>query len=573
MLKKYEQPLLKALAKWHDEYDPKVEMIKKPFSSPGYHTTLQGGFVHPTRESLIYALALLDLGEVERAERIIRKVLSLQDTDPRHDTYGIWPWFYEEPLWQMAPSDWNWADFCGQELLVILLEHRRLLAEDLQETIKSSVFHAVNSIIRRDVHPGYTNIALIGAFVTLAAGEFFGVEEYYRYGKDRLKKVYQHTLQEGSFREYNSPDYTMIALDALARLRQYVRDPESRKLIESLYMLTWSIVAKHFHPPTCQWAGPYSRAYSNLQGAELWSRLQLGTRLKFVEELELALGCPRVDWSCPEELLPYFRELPAPRTERVLVSSTEKLLATTHLEKEFALGTFSKATLWNQTKALLAHWKGLARAASFQLRALHDGYDYCSAVLHSVQHRGSVLGAVNFATDGGDTHVNLDMVQEGTIRARDLRLRFEFSDPTVPLPEEVTAGELVTVKLGDAKLELLIAKAFFGQLPVSLEVGRSGGSAWLDLVFYQGEERRLDFRKLSAYAVFALRMCSAGSRREFAPVEVVTGSQLSARWQADGERLELETECCAAALEKLLAGEPGRITGRSVLDLARSDLA
>ena len=56
-------------------------------------------------------------------------------------------------------------------------------------------------------------------------------------------------------------------------------------------------------------------------------------------------------------------------------------------------------------------------------------------------------------------------------------------------------------------------------------------------------------------------------------LKLLQDPQLSARWQADGERLELETECCAAALEKLLAGEPGRITGRSVLDLARSDLA
>ena len=68
----------------------------------------------------------------------------------------------------------------------------------------------------------------------------------------------------------------------------------------------------------------------------------------------------RVDWSCPEELLPYFRELPAPRTERVLVSSTEKLLATTHLEKEFALGTFSKSNPLEPNKSPFSPLEGFS---------------------------------------------------------------------------------------------------------------------------------------------------------------------------------------------------------------------
>ncbi|HOL55699.1 MAG TPA: hypothetical protein PK699_07345, partial [bacterium] len=51
---------MKALESWNEKYDPDVCMIKEPFHSPGYHTTLKGGFVHPTRESLTYAVALLD---------------------------------------------------------------------------------------------------------------------------------------------------------------------------------------------------------------------------------------------------------------------------------------------------------------------------------------------------------------------------------------------------------------------------------------------------------------------------------------------------------------------------------
>lgn len=74
--------LLEAVRRMGEQYDPQERMIRRPFSSPGYHTTLKGGFVHPTRDSLNYAVALLDTGDPElqkRAEDILRKVISLQD--------------------------------------------------------------------------------------------------------------------------------------------------------------------------------------------------------------------------------------------------------------------------------------------------------------------------------------------------------------------------------------------------------------------------------------------------------------------------------------------------------------
>ncbi len=100
-------------------YDPAEKVLRRPFSSPGYHTTLKGGTVHPTRGSFCYALALLDGGRDEdrrRAEEILVRVTALQDQDPKSRTYGIWSWFLAEPLQKMSPPDWNRADFCGAAL-------------------------------------------------------------------------------------------------------------------------------------------------------------------------------------------------------------------------------------------------------------------------------------------------------------------------------------------------------------------------------------------------------------------------------------------------------------------------
>ena len=54
--------LERALAPQHAQYDPAEQLIRRPFSTPGYHTTLKGGMVHPTKDSFAYALGLLDTG-------------------------------------------------------------------------------------------------------------------------------------------------------------------------------------------------------------------------------------------------------------------------------------------------------------------------------------------------------------------------------------------------------------------------------------------------------------------------------------------------------------------------------
>ena len=61
--------LLKALRQKDPQYDPAEKMLRGRFSSPGYHTPLKSGYVHRTRNSLQYAVALLDSGQPDRLKR------------------------------------------------------------------------------------------------------------------------------------------------------------------------------------------------------------------------------------------------------------------------------------------------------------------------------------------------------------------------------------------------------------------------------------------------------------------------------------------------------------------------
>jgi len=513
---------LKALSRQDQRYDPAEKMIRKPFSSPGYHTTLKGGYVHPTRDSLNYAVALLDSGRpgsLERAEQILRCVIALQDQDPKSRTYGIWSWFAEEPLDKMSPPDWNWADFLGAQLLQIAIDHMDHLPGELQRQVKESIIHAGRAIKRRNVGPGYTNIAVMGAYVTLVAGELFNDKELADYGRSRLKRFYDHTFANDSFSEYNSPTYSAVAINELSRMLRHVKDAESRKLLRELNHFAWSHAARHFHAPSRQWAGPHSRCYATLLRDSTLAFIQRAThgRLNFLSESKAfeSLDAHRLGAECPDEFLSYFTELPKPRLEIEAFAKTKPdrhdIIGTTYLNPDYTLGSVNIGDLWNQRRPLLAYWKTDTGIVAMRLRCLHDDYDYSSASIFTVQDKSDVLGAVVFATDRGDTHISLDRIKNATIKAKDLRLRLQFEGAVdnLKLPDQVQLNHPAQITSGPIAVNFQIAHAVFGDYPISIETSRSDKTTGIDIILYSGPEKEINFAQISEAAIiFALSISS-----------------------------------------------------------------
>ncbi len=510
------QAFLKALAECDSRYDAKEQMLQSPYSSPGYHTTLTGGMVHSTRESLDYAVALLDSGEPERqkrAEAVLRRVIALQDQDPNSPTYGIWSWFLEEPLDKMSPPDWNWADFCGTQLLQVAIDHMDHVPPDLQQKVKDSILHAARSIQRRNVEPGYTNIALMGTYVTLVAGERFNDFGLLDYGRKRLRRFWEFTLQKGSFSEYNSPTYTCVAVEEISRMMQHVRDEESQKLLEMLNEFAWKHLSKRFHPPTKQWAGPHSRCYSTLLRPGTLGLLQRATdgRVVFMSEADAwqSIDAQRITLKCPKTCDRYFTDLPTPRTETEAFVRTTRdehdIVGRTYLHPDFTLGSINIGDFWNQRRPLVAYWNTPSGVTAMRLRVLHDDYDYSSASLFTIQDGADVLAAVVFATDRGDTHISLDKIKNATIEAKDLRLRLQFEgavdDLALPDLEKAELTKPMNFTCGPLMGTYCLHSAQFDELPLKLEAGRDAETAWIDLVLYSGPQRQFDFSKIDKAAI------------------------------------------------------------------------
>lgn len=527
----------KILPKLHLAYDEKEKLHVAPFGSPGYHTTLKGGLVHRTRESLHYAVALLDSGDEElvpRACGILDKVIGLQDTDPANATYGIWSWFYEEPLSKMAPPDWNWADFCGVQLLQAH-EHHSRLPDELNQKIEASLHHAAKAIRKRDVGPGYTNICLMGGYLTLVAGERFGWDEFISYGRARLLRFAEHTKNIDGFTEFNSPTYTMVAIAEIGRVLAHAKDAEVVEKMGPVYRRAWEEVARHFHAPTGQWSGAQSRAYRNLLDPEtrtFLSRSVGGFSGSWdpsgEEAAHLSAEFARLDLPCPADLVACFKGKGLSRNEtRVVEKSADgkkEVTTSFYSDESIALGTVSRRIFWNQSRVLLAHWRGQSGPAYLQLRFLHDGYDFCSAHFESAMEKNRVLGVLSMIR-GGDTHPNLDMVKEGTIRARDLRLSFEFGGDIKDLPGTAPLfdGKPFEIYLGEWRLSL--PEVIAGSVEPRWEIrtnpdpSRPEAKGSLDLIFYQGPEKEFgpsDWLSLSAafYFQFLKKGDSAASQPE-----------------------------------------------------------
>ncbi len=436
------------------QFSAEHEMLCTRLERRNYHSTLAvGRSAHEVRASLDYAILLLQRGgdeRIARAQRIIARVLSLQVTDPCEPTYGIWPYYLEEPVASMAPPDWNWADFCGARLALMLKAQADSLESGLKQAMRKALGHAAWAIFRRNVQPGYTNIAVMGAVVTALAGELLDESRLLAYGRRRLQRVFDHASRTGGFSEYNSPTYTIVTVLEAERALQLSDDRAVREAAEGLRQLAWRAIAEHFHPPTQQWAGPHARAYCDrlLPATVSW----LNDRLPAPLPVHPRCGGPTYSLletgieprPCPEQFTRRFARLDPPQQEHRHRYGGDghgraAITTTTWLGPASTLASADRGELWNQRRPLIGYFNTAADpAAVLRVRLLKDGEDFASGYLRCAQHCNRVLGLVTLLCDGGDFHLHLDRPADGSFDARDLRLRLELIGEDVSVDATAT---------------------------------------------------------------------------------------------------------------------------------------
>ena len=567
------RPSFKKLIAYYDlKYDDQTKMICVEFKSPGYHSGVSSGEnVHPVRESLYYAVALLqrhqaaldtdsdDPGrsDLSKAQQIITTILPLQETDPSRAGYGAWPWLLEEPLAKMDSIDLNWADFCGAALAQIIVEHSSQLEPDLQRKIKTALGHAANAIKQRDVKPGYTNIAVLGGGVCAIAGEVLSEPTLLNYGRDRLNAVVEYTNQLGQFAEYNSPPYGKVVIAECERILQLAQDDRVRASAESLRVSAWQMIADSFHPVTQQWAGPHSRM----------SRLRLtGTMVDFLNDRTgLAIKAhsepnpeqprgyaiiePR---SCPAELIPKFRDQRRDpyQIKRTFIAGNRKqppTVGTTWFSPSACLGSVSRSSMWVQRNPIVGYWKTEQDSAvTFGVRFLNEGRDFASMEIRSDQAANHVLSTFATLKKRGNWHRSLDRPVDGVFQTSEFRLRYELNGKSVTANR--VAGNRFSLAAGDHRVVVSPSPTSqFNGVPLRWEVGHNEKTecAYVDGICYSGVRRAFHFNdpiEMQIAVGITLEKLPAANHKAVVPLPEFQKKNgvATASWMTEsGEQLEV----------------------------------
>ena len=520
--------IIKEVENTSRNYDSIVHLIKaKAFKH--YHSDLDETYtIHNVLNSFNYAVALLDSyqpGNHQRAFEVLRACLNLQDKDPKSKTFGVWPYFLEEPFaTKKSPPDRNWADFCSVRILRIINNHYVLLPDDLKVAVYNALMNATKEIQNRDIKPDYTNICLMGLHVCYMTAIMFDDAALLAYSRKRLQNFYECTLLNKGFLDYNSPAYTKLALDEVWELKKNVSNKNDLNMLDSIYHIGWRVVAKHYHAATAQWAGPHGRAYPVLANAGNYNWLFTSsnglinpdTKINFSKTEDHILK-----HRIPNHLLSFFINPQYPRLQtdtfiranqsfeiNPMVSyqaadSVRKLnikdvIGKSYFTKDFVFSSVNKSSLWDQRRPILAYWGNTQKPNYLRVRFLHDMNDYAAANVFCEQDSTHLLGAINFTINGGNTHISIDAIKNGTIKANDLRLRFEFGGNVAAV--SVTSLDSIKrsaiVKSDQLTFRIDIPFVKFDEFVPEFSAGADANIKWVDLIIYNGEKRDFNFEKI-----------------------------------------------------------------------------
>ncbi|MDR2171319.1 MAG: hypothetical protein LBP59_14345 [Planctomycetaceae bacterium] len=451
-------------------------------AAKGYHSNFDRGTrVHPTRaamERAVYLLASPYADHHAEGNKVLAKILSFQDCNPQSVTFGLWSWYIEEPLSDMARVDFNWADFQGAVLIIILHDFDNRLQADVLAKAKKSLEYCCRAIIKRNVGPSYTNIAITGATVTAVAGEILRNDEFLDFGRRRILRSLMHFRENGSFNEYNSPAYLPVVIEELERMLYLASDMDCRNAAKELLANTWKMIALRYHVPTGELAGPHSRSYADRLPEK--TRNMILARLDGINNkpaqnaVEASVLTPmrRID----DSLKKYFTEIPdKPREVKNLFVKNRvafDVTGTTWMDAKSTIGTASYHTFWEQSRGLIGYWiidnnnddnnvnnnddnnddnnandvkhknntgdnnyrnvnlrvkkSTNETVAVLRLRFKHDGNDFASAWGRHYQTDNKIITAIGLLNNQGSMHTSMDRPVDGIFRAKSFEVEYHL---------------------------------------------------------------------------------------------------------------------------------------------------
>lgn len=216
---------MQIMADYGDRYfDPATGLLCRPEDSGRAARAGYPGVAspHPVRESLDYALVLLELSERSlqgRAGAIIGRVVALPEPD-------------------FAPAVSN-----AMTLIFIRQRHGRRLAAQLVNAIEHVIGRAAACVRHRNEETGDAGMAMKGVFVMLAAAEAADDADLLGYALSRLGRLRDTMPARECFSGEDGPARAAACLTGLHAVDTYVKHAEARVVAGVILERLWQHVA------------------------------------------------------------------------------------------------------------------------------------------------------------------------------------------------------------------------------------------------------------------------------------------------------------------------------------------
>jgi len=605
-----------ALLHLDKSFDPEAELISGHVGPEySYQSNLRSQTVHPTRTSMEYALYLLESKDTKRiktAQKILDRMEELQEKDPGSKWFGLWGWYAEEPPAKMPAVDFNWADFIGSLLICMILRHRDRVSLPALKQMRRMLSRCCISIRKRNVSMGYTNIAAMGTFVSLAGAEVLDDSSLHAYALDRMHRFAAYIDKTGSFEEYNSPTYTRVLVQNMTLTLMFVKDQKALSIAKRIHERAWLHIATHWHLPTRQIAPPMSRCYSNNLGPQIWIQKALNNALTFLDKETISAGAPGenndvsyVDYHCPDSLRMYFTTVGPARMHREIfilgspadaghANASVDVEGTTYLTPTFCIGSANRSDFWVQRRPLMAYWGPPQNPVRcLQMKVMKDDYDFSSALLYSVQNNGAVLGQVCFRSDGGDKHISLDPIHDQKFHLSRMAVQLSFDvweeswklfagdvDVTEGI-EPLPLGSPLFIDMGEVQIAARFLEPAFSSYEPQLRFIKSGGKAIIELILLSSVEPvTIDWHNVKSAGCGIALIMKHGKREDMLSSEVLqskrfniekSGGVSTSRWQSPEGMLEVVAASEVGPVDSMNRVFRGSLDGHPVPMMRLSD--
>lgn len=161
-------------------------------------------------------------------------------------------------------TEFKRCHFMPMNFTQLLKRYPELIEPDVAKKLKNYIIdrlpHCASDYIHISMYND--NFAGMAIYTLLAAGEMFGLPEYFNIGLEKLKGVRDFFHRCGAIMEYCSNTYTPIDTLCYAEMANHLENEEAREIALKCEERMWVEIATHYHPETSRLAGPYSRSYT-----------------------------------------------------------------------------------------------------------------------------------------------------------------------------------------------------------------------------------------------------------------------------------------------------------------------